>query len=81
MLYNIQMIDMPTSTRATHTLNDDGSYTIFVNSKLNIEQQHLGCMHEIEHIKHEDIQRDESADIIESITHRKVKYGYTKKEW
>lgn len=52
------------SVKATCTHNEDGSYSIFLNSRLCWEQQVTEYMHELQHIladdftrKHEDVNR------------------------
>lgn len=70
MFYNIQVIDFKnTIVRATHSLNDDGSYTIFINSRFTKEQQEASFWHEINHIVNNDINDYLEADSIEYMRH------------
>lgn len=70
MNYNIQVIDLKnTSVRATHSMNEDGSYTIFINSRFNREQQESSFWHEIVHIMNNDMNDYLSADSIEYMRH------------
>lgn len=69
-MYNVQIVDFKqNSPRATHVLNDDGSYTIFINSRLSYNQQRNSYLHEIEHIKNEDLYNHLDSDYIECIRH------------
>lgn len=70
-MYNVQVLDFHNSTGATHTMNEDGSYTIFVNARLTKERQEIAYWHEIEHIKNEDIQAYLDADSVEFECHRR----------
>ena len=69
--FNIQVIDFKnTNIRATHSINEDGSYTIFVNSRFTREQQECSFFHEIDHIKNNDLNNDYlEADRIEYDRH------------
>lgn len=65
------MIDFHNSVGATHVMNEDGTYTIFINSRFTKERQEIAYLHEIEHILNEDIESYLSADEIEYIRHEK----------
>ena len=56
-------MDMPGTIRAQAVPNNDGSYTIFVNSRYNIEQQREGVDHELRHIYNGDFDRDILKDV------------------
>ena len=60
----VYFIDMDTSVHEEVHLNEDSSFTIFVNSKLNSEARMLAYQHAIEHIMNDDFSK-ESADDIE----------------
>ena len=60
----VYFIDMDTSVHEEVHLNEDSSFTIFINSKLNAEAQMLAYQHAIEHIMNDDFSK-ESADDIE----------------
>ncbi len=63
------MKDLPARIRAITTDNKDGTYTIFINSKLNLEQQQRGYIHELEHILKGDYSRIDT-NIIELESHK-----------
>lgn len=48
--------------------NEDGSYTIFINSRLNHEQQVKSYYHAMKHIAGEDFDK-ESVQEIEALAH------------
>lgn len=61
------------SVRATSTHNEDGSYSIFLNSRLCWEQQVTEYMHELQHILSDDFNRKhEDIDVsrLEYYAHR-----------
>lgn len=66
---HVQVIDFKNSLKATHVMNEDGSYTIFLNARLTREQQEISYLHEIEHIQNEDLQSYLDADILEFERH------------
>lgn len=66
---NVLMKDLPCRTKAVTTTNSDGTYTIFINSRLNLEQQQMGYIHELEHILYEDYSKKD-ANVIEMYRHK-----------
>jgi len=50
------------------TKNEDGSYTIFINSRLSLYAQRLAAEHAIEHIKNGDFDK-ENVQEIEAMAH------------
>jgi hypothetical protein len=56
-------MDLPCRVKATSTINEDGSYTIVINSKLNIEQQLEGYLHELHHIDNNDFYSEDVSEI------------------
>ncbi len=65
---NIQLIDMNTKIREQVVENMDGSYTIFLNSRLNVEQQNNGYIHALKHILQLDFEKS-NVDTIEYYAH------------
>ena len=58
----------PTQT-AVLKLNDDGTYTILVNSDKPIDVQRKGILHEIGHILNDDMFSHANIDLIERMAH------------
>lgn len=50
------------------TQNDDGSYTIFINSRLSLYAQRLAAEHAIDHIRRRDFEK-ENVQEIEAVAH------------
>lgn len=64
------MIDLKSSKiKETVTENDDGSYTIFLNSRFTQEQLKDAYIHAIGHITRDDFNKHSSADAIEVYAH------------
>lgn len=61
--------ELPYAIRAYHRENEDSSYTIFVNSRIAWEQQKAGILHEVAHIQSDDLHKEETADLLESMLH------------
>lgn len=67
----VHYLDFKNSVPAASTLNDDGSYTIFLNSRLSSEQQMNGYIHELSHIFRLDFEsRDRDIDVLEYYRHK-----------
>ena len=67
---NVQMIDLKTTkVKETVTCNEDGSYTIFLNTRFNREQLADAYIHAIGHITMGDLSKHSSADVIEYYAH------------
>ena len=45
------------------TENEDGRYTIFINSRLNYEKQMKAYLHAMKHITGDDFQKDDVQSI------------------
>jgi len=68
--YRIIYVDMPCSIKA-YMSEIDGFYNIFVNSRLNCEQNEFSIRHELEHIQQKDFYKEEPVDSIEKARHSK----------
>lgn len=64
--YQIILLDMPTNEAVT--VNEDGSYTIFINARLNRKQQIKSYYHAMKHIVGEDFEK-ENVQEIEVLAH------------
>lgn len=69
----IKMVDMPVTVKAYTVPNNDGTYTIFINSRLSSEQQKESYSHEVEHILSDDFEAI-NADDAELITHANCEF-------
>lgn len=56
-MINVFLHPLPCRIKALTTKNDDGSFTILINSRLNCEQQRKSYLHEIKHIKNNDFDK------------------------
>ncbi len=67
----VHLIDFPnTSVNEAVTHNDDGSYSIFINAKLNKEKQQNAYAHAMKHIENLDFEKNEtSVNSIEAYAH------------
>lgn len=63
---NVQLIKMPCKIKATVTVNDDDSYTIFLNKNISAEQQRAAALHELRHIARGDLFSEDSVEGIEN---------------
>lgn len=51
---NTFIIDFENSIPATVTINEDGSFSIFLNARLSYEQRMQAYLHEMRHIQKND---------------------------
>ena len=65
-----RLYDMPTDIRSFVRHNPDDTYTIVINSRLNIESRRKRYIHELRHIRRGDFDREETADRIEKRAHK-----------
>lgn len=49
-----RLIDLPLTIRGYTSLDPDGNYNIYLNSRLSLEQQRKTYKHELTHIKRND---------------------------
>lgn len=65
------LMNMPDGIWGHANPNPDGSYTIFINAKLNCEMQYKVYLHELKHIKNGDFEKRD-VDVIEYYAHKEV---------
>ena len=63
MSISYQVILMDMTVNEVVTENEDGSYTIFINSRLNYEKQMKAYLHALKHITGDDFQKDDVQSI------------------
>lgn len=63
-----ELINMPTRVKGQTVKNEDGSYSVFLNARMAQNQIEKAYLHEIEHIKMEDFEK-ECVQRIEAYTH------------
>lgn len=64
---NVHILDFGNSIPATVTINDDGSFSIFLNARLSYERRLEAYWHEIQHIQNQDFYSHMSVDEMESV--------------
>lgn len=60
--YHVRLVSFPLTVRGVTIPNDDGSYDIYLNDHLTIEQQESCLRHELVHIK-----KDHFADDVRNV--------------
>lgn len=63
MSISYQVILMDMTVNEVVTENEDGSYTIFINSRLNYEKQMKSYLHAMRHITGDDFRKDDVQSI------------------
>lgn len=64
----VEVIDFKNSVPSAVVPNEDGGYTIFLNSRLCYERMQDAYIHELKHIEQLDFEK-ENTDFIELKTH------------
>ena len=62
----IYYVDMPCSVASNIVENPDGSYTIYLNSRMTHERNIKGYLHEIRHLINNDLNECNNIQNIES---------------
>lgn len=65
----VRYLELPTTVRSFVVVNNDMTYTVILNSKLNHEQNILSYQHELDHILRGDYEKKCSVDFIEINAH------------
>lgn len=60
---NIQLINFPNPGKEMVIPNDDGSFTILINSRISHEEQLKAYQHAMRHIESGDFQKDDTQQI------------------
>lgn len=62
-IFHFVFKDFPTKIGACITPNEDGTYTIFINSRLSKYQQAKALRHELDHMFNDDFDKLDINDI------------------
>lgn len=62
----IYYVDMPYSVASNSVQNPDGSYTVYINSRMTRERNIKGYMHELSHIVNNHLDNYCDVQIIEN---------------
>ncbi|KQC85473.1 hypothetical protein [Butyribacter intestini] len=63
---NVQILDFGNSIPAVATINDDGSFSIFLNARLSYERRLEAYWHEMRHIQNQDFCGEMSVEEMEA---------------
>lgn len=65
----VVLLDLPVTVDGLTIYNDDDSFTIFINARLNHENQCKAYDHEMAHINNRDFEKMTPADRLEAYAH------------
>lgn len=65
-----KVADMPPKVRSFVRENDVDDYTVVINARLSHETQLRVLKHEVQHLEHDDIDQEETADRLEIYAHK-----------
>lgn len=66
----VYLIDMPCKVHEVVTPSEDGSYTIYLNARLDYCGRVKAYNHAMRHIEHNDFESEEDIGIIETRAHK-----------
>lgn len=61
----VRYIDLPCSIKGVTQYDENGTANIYINAKLNDEQQRIGLSHELRHVRRNDFYNSYSIRRIE----------------
>ena len=56
--YFVRTVDLPTEVGGLVTVNEDGTFSVYVNARRSVEQQRKALQHEVDHIENDDFYTD-----------------------
>ena len=66
--YFVRIIPFPANCDGAVMLNDDGTYSVYINANTSVAMQYNALQHEINHIKNDDMYSDKSIIEIEQLS-------------
>lgn len=67
--YQVRLIEFHGLAKEAVVPNEDGSYTIFIESTLSREEQQQKFLHAMAHIYNQDFEKECSVNLLESEAH------------
>ena len=65
----VRLVDMPPALYGFTRENSDLTHTVILNSRISAERRMRTYLHELDHIRNDDIRKECSADEIEREAH------------
>lgn len=65
--YFVRKVDIPTNNGALLALNEDGTYSVYINARLSAERQKKAMRHEYNHMANDDIYKDCPIEEVEAL--------------
>lgn len=63
--YYVRMVALPRTVEGVTVPNDDGTYSVYINSEIPAERQQAALAHEIEHIKYDHLYSCKPLSVVE----------------
>ncbi len=65
--YQVHLMQLPDSVKSCVTINEDDTYSIFIDDRLSCAQQWSAFIHEMKHILRGDFESMQTADRLERV--------------
>lgn len=64
--YRVRLVDLPSRVGGMVSMDDEGFYNVYINSRLTWERQRKALRHELEHIADDDLYNAQPIEAVEN---------------
>ena len=64
--YRVRLVDLPPKVGGMVSMDDEGFYNVYINSRLTWERQRKALRHELEHIADDDLRNTRPIEAVEN---------------
>lgn len=65
--YFVRKVNIPTNNGALVALNEDGTYSVYINDRLDPKRQKRAMRHEYNHMANDDLYSDKPIEEVENL--------------
>lgn len=63
--YFVRTVDLPTEVGGLVAVNEDGTYSVYINARLSSSRQKKALRHEVDHIENDDFYNGKPIEEVE----------------
>ena len=63
--YFVRTVDLPAEVGGLVAVNEDGTYSVYINAKLSSSRQEKALRHEVDHIENDDFYNGKPIEEVE----------------
>lgn len=64
--YRVRLVDLPSRVGGMVSMDDEGFYNVYINSRLTWERQREALRHELDHIADDDLYNTRPIEAVEN---------------